>query len=118
MSLVWIPVCYLFQLNPVPVNMTVHTSDSSSQSVQVSVSDSAGVIGSGSGKSDAPFTFTVPNPSLWSTTSPKLYDVAITMGTDTVKAYTGFRTFEKGTVHGVTRPLLNGDFIYAFGTLE
>lgn len=40
------------------------------------------------------------------------------MGDDEVTSYTGFRTISKGTVDGVTRPLLNGEFIFMFGTLD
>lgn len=40
------------------------------------------------------------------------------MGKDQVESYTGFRTISKGTVNGVVRPLLNGEFIFMFGTLD
>lgn len=40
------------------------------------------------------------------------------MGKDVVQSYTGFRTISKGTVDGVVRPLLNGEFIFMFGTLD
>jgi len=101
------------------VNITVHTNDHSSSEISVSVLDGSNrVIGSGTGQSDSPVTFFVYNPSLWSPANPNLYNVSITLGNDNVTAYTGFRTIEKGMVNGVTRPLLNGEFIFAFGTLE
>lgn len=40
------------------------------------------------------------------------------MGSDVVSSYTGFRTISKGTVDGIVRPLLNGKFIFQFGTLD
>lgn len=40
------------------------------------------------------------------------------MGLDEIASYTGFRTISKGTVDGVVRPLLNGEFIFMFGTLD
>ena len=40
------------------------------------------------------------------------------MGSDKVSSYTGFRTIEKGVVDGIERPLLNGEFIFFFGTLD
>jgi beta-galactosidase/beta-glucuronidase len=40
------------------------------------------------------------------------------MGMDVVNSYTGFRTISKGVVDGVVRPLLNGEFIFMFGTLD
>jgi hypothetical protein len=35
-----------------------------------------------------------------------------------VQSYTGFRTISKGDVDGVKRPLLNGKFVFPFGTLD
>ena len=99
--------------------MTVHTVDQSHQPVQVKVYGNATTsIATQSGTSDQAFTFTVPNVKTWSPDSPVLYNITVQVGQDNVETYTGFRTLEKGTVNGVTRPLLNGEFIFAFGTLE
>jgi len=35
-----------------------------------------------------------------------------------VSSYTGFRTISVGEVDGVKRPLLNGEFVFQFGTLD
>ncbi|ODN84559.1 hypothetical protein L202_00486 [Cryptococcus amylolentus CBS 6039] len=100
-------------------NITVHSSDNSFQSVKVSVLDeNASTLYEGNGTSDTAFTFTVPNVSLWSPSSPKLYNVTVALGDDSVDTYIGFRTVERGTVQAVTRPLLNGDFFFAFGPLD
>ena len=40
------------------------------------------------------------------------------MGSDAIISYTGFRTISKGIIDGVVRPLLNGEFIFMFGTLD
>lgn len=40
------------------------------------------------------------------------------MGDEEVHSYVGFRTIAKGKVDGVVRPLLNGEFIFMFGTLD
>lgn len=40
------------------------------------------------------------------------------MGDDMVTSYTGFRTISKGSLDGVTRPLINGEFSFLFGTLD
>ena len=40
------------------------------------------------------------------------------MGKDEITSYTGFRTVSKERVNGVTRPLLNGEFVFLFGTLD
>jgi len=102
------------------VNMTVHSSDDSYQSVEVEVLNgtSQKVIATGSGTSDQPFTFDVKNPNLWSPDTPALYNISVKMGSDNVTTYTGFRSLGKGSVNNITRPLLNGEFIFAFGTLE
>jgi hypothetical protein len=42
----------------------------------------------------------------------------VVLGDDTVTSYTGFRTISKGEVNGVQRPLLNGEFVFIFGTLD
>ncbi|KAM0323664.1 hypothetical protein ACHAQA_008599 [Verticillium albo-atrum] len=40
------------------------------------------------------------------------------MGKDRVSSYTGFRSISVGKVDGIPRPLLNGEFIFQFGTLD
>ena len=71
-----------------------------------------------SGISGSPFTFTVSSPKLWSPSSANLYDIVVTVQGDTVYSYTGFRTISKGVVNGIERPLLNGEFLFLFGTLD
>jgi beta-galactosidase/beta-glucuronidase len=63
-------------------------------------------------------SFVVDSPELWSPDSPTLYNITIKLGSDTVQSYTGFRTISKGEVNGVQRPLLNGEFVFMFGTLD
>lgn len=79
---------------------------------------SGNTVATGSGSADSAFQFKVDNPKLWSPDSPTLYNVSITLSDDTVGAYTGFRTIEKGVVNGITRHLLNGEVLFTFGTLE
>ena len=100
--------------------MTVHSSSRTFTSVEVTVYESGSekAIGTYNGTSDSPFQFTVPSPSLWSPDSPTLYNMSISLGSDTVRSYTGFRTISKGTVNGIVRPLLNGEPIFMFGTLD
>ena len=101
------------------MNMTVHSSDESSGSVSVKIYDESGnTLATGTGSAGSAFQFKVDNPKLWSPASPTLYNLTVTLGDDTVGAYTGFRTIEKGTVDGITRHLLNGEVLFAFGTLE
>ncbi|KAI1079843.1 glycoside hydrolase family 2 protein [Whalleya microplaca] len=99
------------------VNVTVCSEDSGP--VTVSVLDDAGKkVGSAKGISNKPFDFTVESPKLWSPDSPTLYNITVTLGNDTVTSYTGFRTLSIDDVDGVKRPLLNGEFIFQFGTLD
>lgn len=75
-------------------------------------------VASHKGLSNQPFHFTVSSPKLWSPDSPNLYNITVTLGKEKIQSYTGFRTVSKGTVDGVVRPLLNGEFIFWFGTLD
>ncbi len=64
------------------------------------------------------FSFAVDSPKLWSPDSPNLYHIEITVGSDKFTSYTGFRTISRGVIDGIQRPLLNGEFIFFFGTLD
>lgn len=44
--------------------------------------------------------------------------MTVTLGEDVVSSYTAFRTVSRGEVNGIQRPLLNGEFIFQFGTLD
>ncbi|KAF9871424.1 glycosyl hydrolase family [Colletotrichum karsti] len=101
------------------VNVHVHTSSNSSSDVQIAVLDKEGkTVGEGTGSSGTGFNFTVSSPDVWSPTTPNLYNITVKLGDDTVHSYTGFRTISTGIVEGVKRPLLNGEFIFMFGTLD
>ncbi|OTA90418.1 glycoside hydrolase family 2 protein [Hypoxylon sp. CO27-5] len=119
-----VPETYINQLDIIAdmsgqVNVTVGTPHGSSDSVSVSVIDNKGnVVGSGRGIANRPFDFEVQSPDLWSPDSPTLYNITVQLGQDTVTSYTGFRTLSIGEIDGVRRPLLNGEFIFQFGTLD
>ncbi|KAI2467998.1 glycoside hydrolase family 2 protein [Annulohypoxylon bovei var. microspora] len=101
------------------VNVTVGASRAGSDPVVVSVINSDGkVVGSGKGLANQPFDFVVKSPDLWSPDSPTLYNLTVKLGDDIVTSYTGFRTFSIGEIDGVKRPLINGEFIFQFGTLD
>ncbi|KFY62632.1 hypothetical protein V496_04490 [Pseudogymnoascus sp. VKM F-4515 (FW-2607)] len=102
------------------VSATVHSSNGKRTAVTVTVSDSGTnkTVGSYKGFSDSPFQFTVSSPNLWSPDSPTLYNIAVKMGKDEITSYTGFRTIAKDKVNGVVRPVLNGESVFMFGTLD
>lgn len=106
--------------NKLKVNITVHSSSGTSAPVTVTIFESGSekALTTYNGNSDSSFQFTVPSPSLWSPDSPTLYNMNISLGSDIVRSYTGFRTISKGESNGVVRPLLNGEPIFMFGTLD
>ena len=101
------------------VSGSITTSSNTSSQVEVSITPRTG-----SGEttthqcSTGDISFTVDNPNLWSPDSPNLYDIEITVGQDKFSSYTGFRTVSRGVIDGIQRPLLNGEFIFFFGTLD
>lgn len=101
-----------------PVNVTVHSSLGNGTSVEISVYDDDDEVASYTGLSDQPVVFNVSDPNLWTPDSPNLYNVTVRLGDDEIHSYTGFRTISKGTIDGIWRPLLNGEFIFIFGTLD
>lgn len=89
---------------------------------RVEVLTGGAVVGSATGPVDARIRVPVPNAQLWSPDDPFLYDLRVTLtgagGGDVVGGYFGMRSLGKGVVGGVTRPLLNGRFVFQLGTLD
>ncbi|KAJ5550865.1 hypothetical protein N7535_001196 [Penicillium sp. DV-2018c] len=101
------------------VNITVHSSaEDTSAQAEVTVHKDGKTVATHKGPTNKPFQFKVSSPKLWSPDSPELYDVIVKLGKDKVESYTGFRTISRGKVDGIERPLLNGEFIFMFGTLD
>ncbi|KAA8643926.1 hypothetical protein EYZ11_006407 [Aspergillus tanneri] len=98
------------------VNVTVHSGKSTP--VMVAVHEAEDELTFHHGTSNTPFQFEVGEVDLWSPDSPTLYNVTVKMGDDEVTSYTGFRTISKGKIDGVWRPLLNGELLFMFGTLD
>lgn len=76
------------------------------------------ILATGSGKSGETFNFQANGVEAWSPDSPSLYNLTVTMGDDKVSSYTGFRSVSKGEVDGVVRPMLNGEFVFQWATLD
>ncbi|KAF7134020.1 hypothetical protein CNMCM5793_005600 [Aspergillus hiratsukae] len=104
----------------VEVNVTALSASGESTPLDITFFDGASdkKVASHKGTSDQPFSFKVESPKLWSPDSPTLYNISVKMGADEVQSYTGFRTISKGTVNGILRPLINGEFTFIFGTLD
>ncbi|KAJ5208746.1 hypothetical protein N7449_003125 [Penicillium cf. viridicatum] len=101
------------------VNITVHSSaKETSAQAEVTVHKDGKTVASHKGPTNEPFQFTVSSPKLWSPDSPDLYNVTVKLDKDEVESYIGFRTISRGKIDGIERPLLNGEFIFMFGTLD
>ncbi|MBP2335388.1 hypothetical protein JOF41_001566 [Saccharothrix coeruleofusca] len=90
------------------------------QQVRAEVLSGGAVVGTATGVVGAHLRVPVPNARLWSPDDPFLYDLRVTMpnGGDVVTGYFGMRSLGKAVVGGVTRPLLNGEFVFQLGTLD
>ena len=60
----------------------------------------------------------VPNPILWDTENPHLYDLKIEAGEDKIDSYFALRTVEIKKVDGVNRICLNNKPIFMHGLLD
>jgi hypothetical protein len=92
--------------------------------VDVSISASGSVVATASGDVDAPIEVELPDAHLWSPDDPFLYDVEFKLtrdGTavDSVESYFGMRKTSVGRDQdGVTRLLLNNEFVFQMGPLD
>jgi len=94
--------------------------------VEVTVSDGGKKVATLAGGAGDRVPVSVPNPKLWSPDSPHLYDLKVELKTttdgktlDTVDSYFGMRKIEIGKDDkGVTRMLLNGEFVMQVGPLD
>ena len=86
---------------------------------KVTVLDGGKEVASQSGKAGEPIVLKIPEAKLWSPDSPFLYDLAVTLGSDSVKSYAGMRKISKGKDEkGVLRAMLNNKPIYMAGPLD
>jgi beta-galactosidase/beta-glucuronidase len=69
-------------------------------------------------------TLSITDPKLWSTTSPFLYDLKLTIirnnkPVDEIKSYFAMRKISLGTdANGIQRILLNNQFVFQYGPLD
>ncbi len=92
--------------------------------VTATASDGTVMVAEASASADKAFYLPISNPRLWSPDDPFLYDLKLQLKdrkgkvVDEVKSYFGMRSIKLGKVDGVTRPLLNGEFVFQLGLLD
>ncbi len=76
-------------------------------------------IASAEGKVGKPIVLKVPQAKLWSPKSPFLYDLQVSLGSDSVKSYFGMRKISIGKDEkGILRPMLNNKYVHHSGPLD
>eukprot|EP00005_Dracoamoeba_jomungandri_P011478 CAMPEP_0174277778 /NCGR_PEP_ID=MMETSP0439-20130205/61117_1 /TAXON_ID=0 /ORGANISM="Stereomyxa ramosa, Strain Chinc5" /LENGTH=609 /DNA_ID=CAMNT_0015370127 /DNA_START=188 /DNA_END=2017 /DNA_ORIENTATION=- len=105
-------------MNSVAVTVTSTTPGSP---VSLSVMEGTKTVATGSGKTGTPISIQIPNPKLWWPSSPFLYNLSVSLGSngDTVLSYFGLRTVSLSLdKNNVTRPMLNNHTIFLAGWLD
>ncbi|MEH7333918.1 PA14 domain-containing protein [Neobacillus drentensis] len=105
------------------VNLNVKGSNLENKTIEAVVLKNGKKVGKATGKAGETFSVPVPEPHLWTTTDPFLYDLQVNVldnssVVDSVKSYFGMREISLGKVNGQLRPLLNGEFIFQMGPLD
>jgi len=94
-------------------------------SIEAEVKEDGKVKGRYKAKAGDLITIPIENPRLWSPDSPFLYDIQITLNdrkwekVDLVLSYFGMRKISLGKdEQGITRLMLNNEFVFQFGPLD
>jgi len=93
------------------------------QTIEAVVWENGKVVGTATGAAGAEIAVAVPNARLWSPDDPYLYDLKVYLKdgaqtVDEVSSYFGMREITLGKVDGITRPLVNGKFVFQMGPLD
>lgn len=85
--------------------------------------DGTNPVSSATGTPGTQFYLPVPFPKLWSPTNPFLYDLRLTLVSnsqplDVVESYFGMRKISLGTNDGYVKMFLNNQFMFQFGPLD
>lgn len=87
--------------------------------VVIQVLAGANTVATATGKAGAPITLKLKDARAWSPSDPYLYDLRIRAGDDEVTSYFGLRKVAVGPdKDGVTRILLNNEFVPHHGVLD
>ena len=95
-----------------------------SGTVEAVASDGGKEVATIRGSAGTELKLAIPNPKLWSPGSPHLYDLRVSLQAngkpvDAVTSYFGMRKIALGKDdQGITRPRLNGKFIFQVGPLD
>jgi Beta-galactosidase/beta-glucuronidase len=105
------------------LQLNVAGSGINGETVEAVVSSDGQVVGTAAGTVGSEIIVPVPNARLWSPDDPFLYDLKVYLKdgpdkVDEVSSYFGMREIKLGKVDGVTRPLLNDNFVFQMGTLD
>ncbi|MGG3470255.1 PA14 domain-containing protein [Neobacillus pocheonensis] len=105
------------------VNLSVKGTNLENKTIEAIVYKKGKKVSQVTGSSGEVLSVPVPEPRLWTTTDPFLYDLQVNVidqnkVVDSVKSYFGMREISVGKVNGQLRPLLNGEFIFQMGPLD
>lgn len=126
-----VPEKYITDLRTVPdvdneeaiitVNTSTHEIGAASVVVEALVEEE--VIAIAKGNINAAIHLPLPNPRLWSTSDPFLYDLKISLveegrSIDVVTSYLGMRKISLAPYKGIQRLMLNDEFLFQMGPLD
>jgi hypothetical protein len=103
------------------VQLTVHASASTAGTkAHVVIKDGDRMVCEAEAEIGVTTDIAIPSPKLWSPDSPFLYDLKATLGKsgDSVGSYFGMRKISLGKVNGMTRMMLNNEFVFQLGPLD
>lgn len=120
---------YISQIKIIPDlknNRLEVTAFSNGQGLKISAIAKAGQtdVAKNDGTTNTTLYLPIKNPKLWTPDNPFLYDLKLQLKdkkgkiVDEIDSYFGMRSVSMGKVGDVTRPLLNGEFVFQIGLLD
>ncbi|WP_407272145.1 PA14 domain-containing protein [Radiobacillus sp. PE A8.2] len=111
------------EINDEYLGLVVEASGNSAETVEAVAYKDGQEVGRVTGAVGEDLQLSTPDPRLWSTTDPFLYDLEVYLKNgdtivDEVSSYFGMREISTGMVDGKLRPLLNGEFVFQMGPLD
>lgn len=108
--------------NRLLVNVAV-SGNANGLTVSAAAFDGTNQIVSATGAPGNNFYLNLPSPKLWSPTNPFLYNLQVSLKTnstilDSVTSYFGMRKISLGTNNGFVKMFLNNQFVFEFGPLD